>query len=204
MLSVLACFASLGASGKNGDPFQEAIKPNADRTDRSWKRFRNPQLGYCVSYPSRWNRGAAFDGSGLFVEAGAKIGHSNKPAAEIDIGPMAVDTSEDARLEPARLTGEEDLVQDVKEHLADLKRFVRAERLEVLDQHSLTVQGSHALYLKDSYYDALERSHWVEELVFVQHQGQVYRLEMHFPPEQEQRFEPVFAYLVNSFELDCK
>jgi len=174
--------------------------------DRSWKRYRNPNLGYCVSYPSRWYRGSAFDGSGLFVETGKQ--NSSTPSGEIDIGPLnSDDASADARLKPAGL-GEEalrqDLQENLQEHLDGLQKFARAERLEVIDQHSLAFQDSKALFAKSRYYDPLERTHWMEEVIFVRHKGELYRMELQCPPDQIKRFEAVFTYLVNSFEFDCK
>jgi len=174
--------------------------------DRSWKRYRNPDLGYCVSYPARWYRGSAFDGSGLFVETGAH--RYSKPSGEIDIGPIhsdpPSDTPEDARLKPANLSNNDTLAKDLQEHLDGLQKFARAERLETIDQHSLNLQGSKALYAKNKYYDPLERTSWMEEVIFVKHKGELFRLELQWPPDQITRFEAVFTYLVNSFEFDCK
>lgn len=174
--------------------------------DRSWKRYRNPNLGYCVSYPSRWYRGSAFDGSGLFVETGKQ--NSSTPSGEIDIGPLnSDDASADARLKPAGLSEEalqQDLQETLQEHLDGLQKFARAERLEVIDQHSLAFQDSKALFAKSRYYDPLERTHWMEEVIFVRHKGELYRMELQCPPDQIKRFEAVFTYLVNSFEFDCK
>ncbi len=178
-----------------------ATKPNGDRMDRSWKRYRNPNLGYCLSYPARWYRGSAFEGSGLFVETGER--HSSKPGGEIDIGPITSDSPEDARLKPA-VFNEDTLAQNLQEHLDGLQKFARAERLEVIDRHNLDFQGSKAIYAKNKYYDPLERSFWMEEVIFVQHKGELYRLELQCPPDQIKRFEAVFTYLVNSFEFDCK
>jgi hypothetical protein len=201
LLCSAGCVAAWGASGNTGNPFQEAAKPNGDRMDRSWKRYRNPNLGYCLSYPSRWYRGSAFDGSGMFVETGTR--RSAKPGGEIDIGPINAETSEDARLQPASLTADT-LAEDLQEHLTGLQKFARAERLEIIEQHSLDLQGSKALYAKNRYYDPLERTNWMEEVIFVRHKSGLYRLELQCPPDQIKRFEAVFTYLVNSFEFDCK
>jgi hypothetical protein len=199
---MFGCLSLFGASGDTGNPFQDAGKPNGDRMDRSWKRYRNPNLGYCVSYPSRWSMGSAFEGSGLFVEAGSR--RSSKPGGEIDIGPVGGgDAPADARVQPASLL-EDNLQLELKEHLDGLQKFARAERLEVIDQHSLVFQGAKALYAKNRYYDPLERTSWMEEVIFVRHKGELYRMELQCPPDQIKRFEAVFTYLVNSFEFDCK
>ncbi len=201
-MCALGCFSAFGASaGDTGNPIAEAARPRGDRLDRAWKRYRNTDLGYCVSYPSRWSRGAAFEGSGLFVKTGLK--RNSKPTGEIDVGPMNVPSSEDARVKPASLSADS-LDQDLQEHLAGLQKFVRAEKLEVIEQRTLKVQGHSALYVKNQYYDPLERTHWMEEVVFIKRNGELYRLELQCPPDEIKRFEPVFAYLVNTFEFDCK
>lgn len=194
------CLAAYGAAGDTGNPIAEAVKPHGERSDRAWKRYRNNDLGYCVSYPSRWARGDAFDGSGLFVETG--LHRYSKPVGEIDIGPLALEGPEDARLKTTSLAGES-LDRDLEEHMDGLRKFARAEKMEILEQRPMKLQGAAALYVKNRYYDPLERSTWMQEVVFVKHSGQLYRLELECKPDQIGRFEAVFAYLVNTFEFDC-
>lgn len=137
----------------------------------------------------------------MFIETGTR--RSAKPAGEIDIGPLDSPTSEDARLKPASLNADT-LTETLQEHLTGLQKFARAERLEIIEQHNVDLQGSKALYSKNRYYDPLERTNWMEEVIFVRHKSELYRLELQCPPDQIKRFDAVFSYLVNSFEFDCK
>lgn len=186
---------------------QDAERPHTERNDKVWKRYRNAELGYCVSYPARWAKGDAFDGSGLYVRTWNR--QTPNSTGAIDVGPVNLPSdAADSKLKPVILKTA-DLDEGLAEHIAGLKKFVRAERMEVLTQQHLTVQGSEALYAKDTYYDPLERKTWVEEVVFVQRSGvgrnaSLFRLELQCPPDRIDRFEPVFAYLVNSLEFDCK
>ena len=199
-LAVVACVSeTLAADG--GNPLLNASKPTDEKTDRAWKRFRSPVQNYCVSYPSRWVKGAAFDGGGIYVETGIKRG--SRPIGEIDVGPIEIAPPADARLKPTRLANDS-LESDLEEHLAGMHKFAKAQQLEILARNRMTVQGAAALFVKSSYFDPLERRNWIEEIVFVAHEGERYRLELECPPDQLSRFEPVFAYLVNSFELNCK
>jgi hypothetical protein len=200
LLFALGCGSVFGAIGDPGSLVPEVTRPHSERVDRAWKRYRNPDLGYCVSYPSRWERAYAFNGSGLVVETG--LHRNSKPSGEIDFGPLDSQGPEDARLAPASLTPSS-LDDDLLEHLAGMRKFARAEKMEVLAQHPLKLQGYTALYAKSKYYDPLERSNWVEEIVFVTRKGELFRIELQCPPDQINRFEPVFAYLVNTFDLDC-
>jgi hypothetical protein len=199
-LLTFGCVSLLAAVGETGNPILDATKPHGDRVDRAWKRYRNEDLGYCVSYPSRWMRGAAFDGSGLLVETG--VTRFSRPTGEIDIGPLQTAGPEDARIKPAALTSE-NLDEVLREHLTGLQKFERAERLEVMEQRHIKVQGVDALYVKNKYYDPLERTTWMEEVVVVERNGELYRIELQCPPDQIKRFETVFTYLVNTFEFEC-
>jgi len=168
---------------------------SSNRLDHAWKHYRNPQQGYCVSYPSRWYKGDAFEGAGLFVQTGAK--QFSKPIGEIDVA--AVPIHPEASTEIPALA----LVDDLKVHLAGLAKFERAERMEVLEQRPLDLAGNPALFTKDRYYDPLERATWIEELVFAHRGDVVYRLELECRADQLHRFEPVFTRFVNTFQFDC-
>ena len=156
------------------------------RQDSSWKKYVNKDLGYCVSYPSRWRRGEAFDGAGMFFETGVK--RFSKPLGEIDIGA---------------LPSPEDLGEIVRVHLEGLKKFERAEDMEVLERREMRLLDSPALFTKDRYFDPQDRDHWVDEILLAKHGGQLYRLELECRAEQLARFEPVFSRFVQSFKFDC-
>ncbi|MGA8026501.1 MAG: hypothetical protein WB992_05105 [Bryobacteraceae bacterium] len=156
------------------------------KLDRVWKRYRNPRWGFCVSYPARWVKGDAFDGAGIFVEAGLK--KRSRPTGEINIAA-----------EP----GAFGLVQNVEVHLDGLKKFERAEQVELLEKREIQLLGSSALFAKDRYYDPLDHSRWMDELVFANHKQTLYKLELECPTDQVTRFEPVFTRLVSTFEFDC-
>jgi hypothetical protein len=200
LLLAAGCLSASAAAGDTGNPIADAIRPRGARVDRAWKRYRNSDLGYCVSYPSRWLKEDAFDGTGLSVKTGLQ--RYSQPSGEIDIGPVSASTLEDARLKPAS-TLPETFDADLDDYLSGLRKFVRAEKMQVLEQQLLTLQGQSALYVKHQYYDPLERSVWMGEVVFIKRKGELYRLQLQCPPSQIMRFEPVFAYLVNTFEFDC-
>jgi hypothetical protein len=186
---ILACFAFSSVlalfAGARSIPKQ----------DRSWKRYYNPQWGYCVSYPSRWLRGDAFEGAGIYLETGVKK-HS-MPLGEIDIGvlPGHPDTQ---GLKP-RLS----LVDHMQVHLDGLKRFEGAQQMEVLEQREMDLFGNAALFTKQRYYLPLEHGAWVDEIVFAQRRDVLYRLELACRADQLARFEPIFTQFVSTFQFDC-
>jgi hypothetical protein len=185
---LLGCFAllSLPAVARTGSTL---------RQDSAWKRYYNEQWRYCVSYPSRWLKGDAFDGAGIFVRTGVK--KYSVPIGEIDVGVIP------GHSDGPSLTPAVSLADDFKLHLNGLKRFVRAERIEVLEQRSLDFSGSAGLFTKQRYYDPLERRTWVDETVFVRRTNVLYRLELECRADQLERFEPVFTRFVSTFQLDC-
>ena len=164
------------------------------RLDSSWKKYRNQQWGFCVDYPRRWIRGDAFEGAGLFVGTGVQ--RYSKPVGEIDV---AVVPGPAEAAPAASLT----LVDNLQIHLDGLKRFERAERMEVLEQRKIDLEGNPALFTRDRYYDPLERSSWIEEVVFAKHKEVLYRLELECRSDQLERFDVAFNHVLNTFQFDC-
>jgi len=165
------------------------------KLDTSWKEYHNAQWGYCVSYPSRWFKGDAFDGAGFFVKVGIK--KRSRPVGEIDIGALPSEAY--GATQPAAFT----LVNDLQVHLDGLKRFERAEQVEVLEKREMQLLGSSALFTKDRYYDPQDRARWVDEVVFANRNERLYRLELECRADQLTRFEPVFTHLVSTFQFQC-
>lgn len=170
------------------------IAGSVPKQDRAWKTYHNPRYGYCVSYPSRWFKGEAFDGAGLFVKTGER--KYSRTLGSMDFG--VIDTSPaGARLAPINLA------DDLRLHLAGLQKFERAERIEILEQRELMFLGYPALFTKNRYYDPQERSHWAEEILFINRNGTLYRLELQCRLDRLSRFEPVFSQLMKTFQFDC-
>lgn len=172
-----------------------AVAGSVPRQDTAWKRYFNASAGYCVSYPAHWYKADAFDGSGLYVMTGVKK-HS-RATGEIDIGLFR-----DAASVAARATNIS-LVEDFQSHVDGLKKFERAERVEVLEQRPMDVAGNSGLLTKDRYYDPQDRSTWLEEVLFIHRKDDIYRLELECKSEQADRFERVFTQLLGTLQFDC-
>ena len=168
-----------------------ASAPHPSKQDSSWKTYSNKDLGYCISYPARWVRGEAFDGAGMYFETGVK--KFSKPLGEIDVGPLS-------GIQPEGVSSP---VEYVQVHLDGLKKFERAQKLEVLEEHEINLVGSTALFTKDKYFDPQDRATWVDEIVLAKHGGRVFRLELACRADQLGRFEPVFTRFINSFQFEC-
>jgi hypothetical protein len=163
--------------------------------DSVWKRYYNSDGKYCVSYPARWYKADAFEGSGLYVATGAKK-HS-RPTGEIDVAFFR---------DPSKTVGPTPVLalkEDFQTHIEGLTKFERAERMQVMEQRAVDISGSAGLLTKDRYYDPQDRSTWIEEILFVHHSDQTYRVELECKADQVERFEPVFSRLISSLQFDC-
>lgn len=170
-------------------------KQDWPKQDRNWKPYKNPEWGYCVSYPSRWLKGDAFDGAGIYVETGKQ--RYSKPLGSMDVGALP---NPDVSLASARPVS---FLDDFEVHLDVLKKFERAESVVILDKREMQLLGGSALFIKDRYYDPQDRADWAEEIVFTRHKGTLYRLELECRADQLARFEPVFDLFMRTFRFDC-
>ena len=169
-----------------------AKAPSSNKLDAAWKRYGNKELGYCVNYPSRWQRGEAFDGAGMYFATGMK--KFSRPLGEIDVGAVLERPSAEPVLPPAEY---------LQIHLENLKKFERAAQLEVLEQKQMNLFGHPALFTKDRYFDPLDNRTWVDEIILARNQNRLYRLELECRADQVERFEAVFSHFVETFKFDC-
>jgi hypothetical protein len=165
------------------------------RQDRAWKVYLNRTNGFCVSYPSRWAKIETYDGSGLAVTSGLKK-HSPIPVGSMDVSALA---SSDPQIHSVSLA----LDDDFDLQLAGLKKFARAEQVEVLERRMVTLGTSPSLFVKVRYLDPRDRKLWIDEVIFARHEHLSYRLELESRADQIQRFEANFTQFVNSFQMNC-
>lgn len=157
------------------------------KLDRTWKKYKDRSLGFCVSYPARWMRGEGSDGTGVYFAASA---HSNEvPAGEIDVAVLK------DQFPPA--------TDYVELHLAGLRQFERAQKIELLGSAAFTLAGMRAVFNKTRYFDPLEKASWVDELIVAGQGSTLYRLQLECRDQDLTRFEAVFHRLVASFVPEC-
>ena len=128
---------------------------------------------------------------GCTFETGVK--KFSRPLGEIDI--VAVP---DEKIQKQVST-----VEYVQDHLEGLRKFERAQRMEILDKREMKLLDQPALLLKDSYFDPQDGGTWVDKIVLSRFEGRMFRLELVCRADTLARFEPVFDHFVNSFKFDC-
>jgi hypothetical protein len=169
-----------------------AKAPHNNKLDTAWKRYDNKEVGYCVNYPSRWQRGEAFDGAGMYFATGMK--KFSRPLGEIDVAAVVQRPAAEPVLPAAEY---------LQIHLENLKKFERAAQLEVLEQKQINLFGQAALFTKDRYFDPLDNRTWVDEIILARNEDRLYRLELECRADQVERFEAVFSHFVETFKFDC-
>jgi hypothetical protein len=165
------------------------------RQDRAWKVYLNKATGFCISYPSRWYRNETYDGSGLAVTTGLKR-HSPIPVGSMDVSALAVPG---LQVHPASLA----LDNDFDLQLVGLKKFARAEQVEILEKRTVSLGDNPSLFVKIRYLDPRDRRLWIDEVIFARRESLSYRLELEAWADQLQRFEANFTQFVNSFQMNC-
>ena len=180
-----AFFVFLAVPGWTGSPSESG----------RWKIYYNSVGQYCISYPTRWIPAEAFEGAGLVLKPGMKM-HATS-VAEIDVEALP-----NARAQVNDTAGEI-LLHELEAHLDGLKMFERAERVKLLEKRDMQFFGAPALFVKDSYYDAQERTAWVDELILAHRAGQLFRLELTSLADALMRYEPVFTRFASTFQFDC-
>jgi hypothetical protein len=165
------------------------------RLDRAWKIYLNRATGFCISYPSRWARIETYDGSGFAVTAGVKK-HSPIPVGSMDVSALALPNAQAHSI----LLGFDD---DFGLQLAGLKKFARAEKVEVLEKRNFSLGASPSLFVKVRYLDPRDRRFWIDEVIFARREHLTYRLELESRADQLERFEANFTQFVNSFQMEC-
>ena len=183
----------MGVFAPGGLPSGSIVK--VPKQDRAWKQYRNAQWGYCVSYPARWLKGDAYDGAGLFVRTGITKFSANPSGA--------IDVSVQERRSSAQHTALLDLADSVQIHQEGVVKFQRAQQMQVMETRPMTLADNPALFTKDRYFDPLERTSWMEEVIFASRGDELYRLELVCRADEVERFERVFQRVVDSFSFGC-
>jgi hypothetical protein len=165
------------------------------KQDRAWKQYRNTHEGYCVNYPSRWLRNRAYGDAGLFVRTGLTKFSAN-PLGGIDV-------SIQERPGTVQRASSLDLADSLQFHLESVVKFQRAQQMKVMETRPMTIADSPALFVKDQYFDPLEKDSWVEEIIFASRGDQLYRLGLVCRAKEAERFERVFQRVVESFSFHC-
>src|SRR3954451_1746064 len=152
MLEVSSCYRLIALVSVMLATIKSSPAGSVLRQDRAWKVYLNHATGFCISYPSRWMRSETYDGSGLAVTTGIKR-RSPIPIGSMDVSALAFPNTQVHSVSLA-------LDNDFDLQLAGLKKFVRAQQLEILEKRTLSLGTSPSLFVKLRYLDPRDRRLW--------------------------------------------
>jgi hypothetical protein len=134
-------------------------------------------------------RATAFEGDGMYVETGVK--KFSLPIGEIDVSVVR--------------DGVVPLEDYIKLHVESLRKFERAQDVEVLETRAITLRDASGVLIRNRYFDPQDAKPWIDEFAVVMQRDseRIYRLELECRADAVQRFEVVFERVLNSFHLDC-
>jgi hypothetical protein len=155
-----------------------------------WKRYCQPNAGFCFKYPPTWTMlGEVFDGNGVVV---APPQRDEQPLqSEVTVAMVAPPKDSDDAL------GLDAIIQQaaagMRESGQDFQTLRRQER---------TVDAKPAELLKAQYHEKSTGKDWVEELIFIQGpDNEIYSVALKCTPSDIVHLEPVFSEIVRTWTL---
>ena len=197
---ILLAFGSLllmaGTCFGQATSAKPAAKPAAPsaaehKTPVPWKRYCQPENGFCFKYPASWSvLGQVFEGNGVVVAPEQKIDRTLWN--EITVG-LVVPPPE----------GDEEAVEldkIIEQTMSSLRE--EGQGFETLQRQRRTVAHNPAQMLKVRYKEKTSDRNWCEEIIFIQGpDDEIYSVALKSSLQDLARLEPVLAGVVGSWVL---
>jgi len=156
-----------------------------------WKQYCRGEVGFCFKYPASWSMlGDIFDGNGVVV-------------APAQNGDRAVWDEVTVALVIPPPEGDGDAVsidQAIEKAVSNVREG--GQNFETLQRQRRTVDGKPAELVKLHYVDKSNGREWIEELIFVEGpESEIYSVALKSGPSSLARMEPLFARIVESWNL---
>jgi hypothetical protein len=169
--------------------FAQSAKPS--HPIASFKRYCQPNDGFCFKYPASWKMLAEiYDGRGVVVAPVQKEEQSLWD--EITAAMVAPPTEGDD--EGIGLNG---VIEQAAAGMRDA-----GQNFQTLQRQQRTVDAKPAEMLKAQYRDKSTGRDWIEELVFIQGpDNEIYSVALKTSPQNAVRLEPVFTEILRTWML---
>ncbi len=156
-----------------------------------WKRYCQPNAGFCFKYPSSWTMlGDVFDGNGVVVAPPQK----EDRALWYEITLAMVAPSPEGDEEGPGLNG------IIEQAMAAMREA--GQNFVTLQRQERTVDHQPAQMLKARYREKATGHDWVEEMIFIQGQeNEIYSVALKSAPQDLARLEPVLKGVLDSWTL---
>src|SRR5271167_3955477 len=184
-LLLLAFGFAVVAAGQQASHSAPAHKP------ATWKRYCQPEGGFCFKYPSSWSMlGEIFEGNGVVVAPPQKGERALWDAVTVALVVPPPEGDE----EPLGLNGViEQATSGLREQGQDFVTVQRQQR---------TVDHKPAQMLKVRYHEKPNPRDWIEEMVFIEGpDDEIYSVALKCSPQDLARLEPVYKEVTASWTL---
>lgn len=154
-----------------------------------WKRYCQPNGGFCFKYPPTWKTlGEIYDGNGVVIAPEQK---SEQPVTDLVTVAMVAPPSEDGGL------GLNGVIEEAAKGMRDAGQDFQTLRRQVS-----TVDAKPSELLKAQYREKSTGRDWIEELVFIQGpDNEIYSVALKTLPQDAVRLEPVFTEILRTWML---
>src|SRR5208283_549649 len=161
------------------------------RRPAPWKRYCQPNGGFCFKYPSSWTMlGEIFNGNGVVVAPPQKQERALWDAITVALVVPPPEGDE----EPSGLNGV------IAQATASLREAGQA--FETLQRQQRTVDHKPAQMLKVRYREKPTGHDWIEKIVFIEGpDNEIYSVALKCSPQDLSRLEPVLAGVLSSWTL---
>ena len=182
MVLALGSFAIAVAQTSSSPP---ARKPAA------WKRYCQPDRGFCFKYPSSWSMlGEVFDGNGVVVAPPQKEDRALWDAITVALVVPPPEGDE----EPLGLDG---VIEQATSGLRE-----NGQNFETLQRQQRTVDHKPAQMLKASYHEKSTGRDWIEEMIFIEGpDNEIYSVALKCSPLTLARLESMLSGMLAGWTL---
>jgi len=156
-----------------------------------WKRYCQPDNGFCFKYPSSWSMlGEVFEGNGVVVAPEQKGERSLWSEITVALVVPPPEGDEEA-------IGLDALIEQTMKSLRE-----EGQNFETLQRQRRTVDHNPAQMLKVRYREKATGHDWYEEIIFIQGpDDEVYSVALKSTPQDMARLEPLLTGVVGSWML---
>jgi hypothetical protein len=168
------------------------ISPSAPaRKPPAWKRYCQPEAGFCFKYPSSWPMmGEVFDGNGVVVAPPQKEDRALWDAITVALVVPPPQGDE----EPLGLNG---VIDRATSGLRE-----RGQSFETLQRQERTVDHQPAQMLKTRYHEKSSGRDWIEEMIFIEGpDNEIYSVVLKCAPQNLARLEPALNGVLAGWTL---
>ncbi len=177
LISIQISVAAFGQAATNAHPAH------------SWKRYCQPNGGFCFKYPPTWKMlGEIYDGNGVVI---APAQQGEQPLWDEVTVAMVAPPSEDGGL------GLNGVIEEAAKGMR-----AAGQDFQTLRRQVSTVDAKPSELLKAQYREKSTGRDWIEELVFIQGpDNEIYSVALKTSPQNAVRLEPVFTEILRTWML---